>query len=225
MHLLSILLFYYILMKYILLSFYLFFLYNTTKEKEVYYMKQTKIYPLVLSSLFLALALVLPFVTGQLQQLGSMLLPMHLPIMLCGFICGSKYGLAVGLIAPLLRSFLFSMPMLYPNAIAMSVELATYGFTCGFLFEKSPWKCLYRVYISLLCSMFLGRVLWGIAMCFLVQGGTFTWQIFLTQSFFNAIPGIILQLVFIPSILLFLHKTHRMPHRHREENKVWIKQH
>ena len=121
-------------------------------------MKQTKIYPLVLSSLFLALALVLPFVTGQLQQLGSMLLPMHLPIMLCGFICGSQYGLAVGLIAPLLRSFLFSMPMLYPNAIAMSVELATYGFTCGFLFEKSPWKCLYRVYISLLCSMFLGRV-------------------------------------------------------------------
>ena len=96
MHLLSILLFYYILMKYILLSFYLFFLYNTTKEKEVYYMKQNKIYPLVLSSLFLALALVLPFVTGQLQQLGSMLLPMHLPIMLCGFICGSQYGLAVG---------------------------------------------------------------------------------------------------------------------------------
>lgn len=194
-------------------------------KKDVIILKQTKLYPLVLSSLFLALALILPFITGQLQQLGSMLLPMHLPIMLCGFICGAKYGLAVGFIAPLLRSFLFSMPILYPNAMAMAVELATYGFTCGFLFEKSPWKCLYRVYVSLLCAMFMGRVLWGIAMCLLVQGGTFTWQIFITQSLVNAIPGIILQLVFIPSILLFLHKTHRMPHHQHKEEKEWIKQH
>lgn len=199
--------------------------YNGSIKKDVIILKQSKLYSLVLSSLFLALALVLPFITGQLQQLGSMLLPMHLPIMLCGFICGAKYGLAVGFIAPLLRSFLFSMPALYPNAMAMAVELATYGFTCGFLFEKSPWKCLYRVYVSLLCAMFMGRVLWGIAMCLLVQGGAFTWQIFLTQSLFNAIPGIILQLVFIPSILLFLHKTHRMPHHHHQEEKEWIKQH
>lgn len=180
-------------------------------------MSQSKIYPLVLSSMFLALALVLPFVTGQLQQLGSMLLPMHLPVMLCGFICGSGYGLVVGMIAPILRSFLFSMPVLYPNAIAMAVELAAYGFFCGFFFEQSKWKCIYRVYCSLLLAMVLGRVLWGITMSFILQTGGFTWQIFLTQSLFNAIPGIILQLIFIPSILLFLHKTHLMPNHHRSK--------
>lgn len=187
-------------------------------------MNQSKIYPMILSSLFLALALVLPFITGQLQQLGSMLLPMHLPIMLCGFICGSKYGLSVGIIAPLLRSFLFSMPLLYPNAIAMSVELAAYGFFCGFFFEQSHWKCLTRVYCSLLSAMVIGRILWGITMSFILQTSGFTWQIFLTQSLFNAIPGIILQLIFIPSILLFLRKTHRMPHKQQEESTcTWIK--
>ena len=48
---------------------------------------------LVLSALFLALGLVLPFLTGQIPQFGSMLLPMHLPVLLCGFACSWPWGL------------------------------------------------------------------------------------------------------------------------------------
>ena len=53
---------------------------------------------IVLSGMFLALGIVLPFVTGQIPQIGSMLCPMHIPVLLCGFICGWQYGLVVGLI-------------------------------------------------------------------------------------------------------------------------------
>ena len=45
----------------------------------------SKINRLVYASLFLALALVLPFLTGQIPQIGAMLTPMHFPVLLCGF--------------------------------------------------------------------------------------------------------------------------------------------
>lgn len=40
---------------------------------------KTNVHNLVLAAMFLALALVLPFLTGQIPQIGGMLLPMHLP--------------------------------------------------------------------------------------------------------------------------------------------------
>ncbi|MBQ9997837.1 MAG: ECF transporter S component, partial [Clostridia bacterium] len=51
---------------------------------------------LILSAVFLSLGIVLPFLTGQIKEIGDTLLPMHIPVMLCGLICGWKYGLAVG---------------------------------------------------------------------------------------------------------------------------------
>ncbi|VDR36824.1 Protein of uncharacterised function (DUF3816) [Alistipes sp. cv1] len=56
---------------------------------------------LVLAALFLALAFVLPMITGHVPQVGNMLCPMHFPILLCGFVLGGPWGLAVGFIAPL----------------------------------------------------------------------------------------------------------------------------
>ena len=91
--------------------------------------KKTK--ELTLSALFIALGLVLPLLTGQLKALGNAFLPMHFPVLLCGLIVGPVYGLIVGLILPILRHFTFSMPPL-PVAIAMTFELATYGFVVGY---------------------------------------------------------------------------------------------
>ena len=80
-------------------------------------MKSTK--KLTLAALFLALGLILPFFTGQIQEIGNKLLPMHLPVMLCGMICGWKYGLLIGFLTPLLRSFVSSMPI-FSNAVGMA---------------------------------------------------------------------------------------------------------
>ena len=168
---------------------------------------------LITSAMFLAIGIILPFFTGQIQQIGNMLLPMHIPVFLCGLICGWQYGLVIGFILPLMRSFLFGMPFLYPNAISMAFELATYGFLSGLLFSKARWKCVRSLYRSLIIAMLGGRLVWGIVQVFLLGLGKngFTLYAFLAGAFLNAIPGILLQLILIPAIMLALHKTHMMP--------------
>ena len=157
---------------------------------------------LTYAGLCLALALVLPFLTGQIPQVGSALCPMHIPVLLCGFLCGWPWGLAVGFIAPLLRSVLFGMPPMIPGAVAMAFELATYGAVAGFLYRKLP-KTIPGIYASLLAAMICGRVVWGIARLILagVQGNGFTFAMFLSGAITTAIPGIIVQLILIPVIV------------------------
>ncbi len=182
-------------------------------------MKNKKILNIVLSALFLSLCLVLPFFTGQIKEIGNMLLPMHIPVMLCGLICGWQYGLIVGAIAPIMRSLLFSMPVMYPSAISMAFELATYGFVIGYMFSKSKWNCMKSLYRSLIVSMIAGRVVWGLVQTILLGLGDsgFTFSMFIGGAFLKAIPGIILQLVLIPAIMLVLGKTHL---RHRQKKTV-----
>lgn len=157
---------------------------------------------MVLSGMFLALGLVLPFLTGQLPGLGSALLPMHIPVILCGFICGRKYGAGVGFIVPILRSFLFSMPPMFPVAIAMAFELAVYGFTTGLLYEKLP-KSKFSTVVALVVAMMAGRIVWGIVSLILfgIMGNAFSIGMFIGGAFLNAIPGIVVQLILIPAIL------------------------
>ena len=93
---------------------------------------------LVYSALCLALCMVLPFLTGQIPEIGSALSPMHIPVLLCGFICGGPWGMVVGLTAPLLRFALFGMPPLFPTGLAMAFELAAYGLFSGLLYKWLP---------------------------------------------------------------------------------------
>lgn len=188
-------------------------------------MKNKKLQNLVLSAMFLGLGLVLPFFTGQIPQIGNMLLPMHLPVILCGFICGWKYGLVVGAVTPVLRSAVFGMPPMYPTAIAMAFELAAYGFLVGFLFRNARWQCLKSLYRCLIISMLGGRVIWGIVMTVILGLGEngFTLTAFLTGAFLNAIPGIIVQLILVPAIMLALNKTHLVPFRNNKNHKKEVK--
>ena len=160
------------------------------------------------SALCLALCLVLPFLTGQIREIGNMLCPMHLPVFLAGFLCGPWFGLAVGLIAPVLRSLLFSMPAMFPSAVAMSFELGTYAWVAGTLHRRLPGKAA-ALYAALIPAMIAGRVVWGAVMVVLsgVTGSPFTWTAFLASAFTNAIPGIILQLLALPILVTALKHT------------------
>ena len=170
-------------------------------------MKTTK--KLALSAMFLALGIVLPFLTGQIREIGNTLLPMHVPVLLCGLICGWQYGLTIGFILPLLRSAAFGMPPLYPSAIAMAFELAAYGFVSGFLYARMHQKNLATLYGALLSAMVLGRLVWGLAEIVLLglRNDAFTFEAFLSGAVLKAIPGIIIQLVLIPAIMLALGKA------------------
>ena len=161
----------------------------------------------------MAIGFLLPFLTGQIKEFGNMLLPMHIPVMLCGLICGWQYGLGTGLILPILRSVITGAPILFPRAAAMSLELATYGAMCGFLFGCFKNQNLKAVYTSLVASMLSGRIVWGFAeILFLgIQNTSFTFSAFITGAFLNSIPGIIIQLVVIPIIIVALKRAKYIP--------------
>ncbi|GAB2045907.1 ECF transporter S component [Agathobaculum sp. TL06] len=179
-----------------------------------------RIYDLVLAALCMALGIVLPFFTGQIPQIGGMLLPMHLPVLLCGLLCGWQYGGLVGFVLPLLRYAMFGMPPIFPTGIAMAFELAAYGIIAGYLYNHSRWQCVISLYRSLIAAMIGGRIVWGVVRVLLtgVGGEPFTWQLFLSGAFLTAIPGIILQLVFIPVLMVALDRTGMV--RFRREKKT-----
>lgn len=162
---------------------------------------------LTTSAMFLAIAFLLPFMTAQVPQIGAMLCPMHIPVLLCGFFCGAPWGLVVGCVAPLLRSGVLGMPPMFPTAFAMAFELAAYGFVAGWLYHKLPKKKGY-VYVSLLVAMIIGRLIWG-AVMFSYMGfdaSKFGISSFLAGALFNAVPGIILQVVIVPVLVISLEK-------------------
>ena len=170
--------------------------------------EKTQVRKLTYSALFLALALVLPFLTAQIPEIGAMLCPMHFPALLCGFICGWPWGLAVGFVSPLLRSMIFGMPPMFPTAVAMAFELGVYGGAAGFLYASFPRKKR-SVYAALLIAMVLGRMAWG-GVQFLIAGlgnTVFTPAAFFAGAIVNALPGIILQIILIPVLVIVLEKA------------------
>lgn len=164
-----------------------------------------KLLKMILAALFLALAYVMPFLTGQIQEIGAMLCPMHLPVLLCGFICGPVWGVVVGFVAPVFRSLTLGMPPIFPKALCMAFELAAYGAIAGLMHKLLPKKKPY-IYCSLITAMIVGRLIWGAAMfiCVGISGGSFTFSAFIAGAVTNAIPGIIVQIVLVPLIVMLL---------------------
>lgn len=167
---------------------------------------------LTYSALYLAIALVLPFLTGQIPEIGAMLSPMHIPVLLCGFVCGPAWGAAVGAVAPLLRSALFAMPAMYPTAVAMTFELAAYGALAGALYRALPRRT-WSVYAALLLAMLGGRLVWGAARYVLagLDGSEFPMSAFLAGAVTGAVPGIILHIILIPILVIGLEKAKLAP--------------
>lgn len=163
---------------------------------------------MVSAAVCLALCMVLPFLTGQIPQVGSALSPMHIPVLLAGFLCGPWWAMAVGAVAPLLRFALFGMPPIFPTGVAMCFELAAYGLVSGLLYARLPKKTV-NIYVSLVAAMLAGRVVWGIVRVALsgVAGQPFTWAAFMAGAFANAVPGIIVHILLIPVIVMALRKA------------------
>ena len=166
---------------------------------------------LTLSAMFLALCMILPFITGGVPRIGNAISPMHIPVLICGFVCGWQYGAAVGFIAPLMRSLLFSMPTMYPIAVSMAFELAAYGLLCGLLYKAFPKKNVY-IYPALIISMLGGRAVWGIARFIMagLGGSEFGMAMFVAGAFTQAVPAIICHILLVPPVVMAFKKTKLM---------------
>jgi hypothetical protein epulo_06830 len=170
-------------------------------------MKKNNIRKLVVAAMMLAIALLLPYLTGQIPEIGSMLCPMHLPVLLCGFLCGPWWGLAVGAVAAPLRFVLLGMPKA-PTCFFMAAEMAVYGFLAGFLYKLFPKKIPF-LYASLLLAMIGGRLVYGAVQWIAVGigGGTYTLNAFLASAVIGSWPGILLQIILIPVLVIALKRA------------------
>jgi len=156
------------------------------------------------AGLFIAFGIVLPMIFHAIG-LGSTFLPMHIPVLLSGFMLNAPMAAAVGAITPFLSSMFTGMPPAFPIMPYMVFELAAYGFITSFLHRKMHLN----VYTSLIGSMICGRIVSGIAVWVLTV--LFAAQLpgpvaFITASVTTGLPGIVIQLIFIPAVVLMLEK-------------------
>jgi len=173
----------------------------------------TSVKRMILAAVCVALCVVLPIAFHAIPNAGSVFLPMHIPVLICGMICGWPYGLVCGLMGPLLSSVLTGMP---PAAIlpAMMVECGVYGLTTGLVLKfLRTGKTYLDLYIALVAAMLAGRVLSGIAKALIFTPGM-AMSAWIASSFVTALPGIAIQLVFLPSVVYALMKAGLIPHRY-----------
>ena len=167
-------------------------------------MNKTK--KLTLTAMCLALGVILPQAFHMIPNAGNIFLPMHIPVLICGFICGPFYGLTVGIITPCLSHIIFSMP---PAMMLgqMIVELGVYGLCTGLLNQIITINNeLLKYYLVLIISMVVGRITYGICNELLFKAGNYSLSIWLSAAFIKGLPGIIIQLVLIPTIVKTIKK-------------------
>jgi len=165
---------------------------------------------MVLAALFVTLGMVLPLAFHSVPNSGRIFLPMHIPILLCGILCGFPYGLACGMLTPLLSSLFTGMP---PAAMlpSMLCELAAYGTASSLLIRCVRMKNVYvRIYVALIGAMVSGRIFYGILNALVFNAGSYSIQIWLTAAFVTALPGVLIQILVIPVIVVILQKARRI---------------
>lgn len=168
-------------------------------------MNKTK--ALVLTALCIAMGIVLPMAFHGVPSAGTIFLPMHIPVLLCGLITGPVFGLICGIFTPFLSSVLTGMP---PAAIlpGMLCELAIYGLVGGLLRKViKTGKLPVDVMLSLTGAMICGRIASGILNALVFRAGAYSLQIWLAASFTKALPGIVMQLIIIPIVVIALNKA------------------
>ena len=168
---------------------------------------------LTLTSVCVALCVVLPIAFHSIPNAGTIFLPMHIPVLICGMICGWPYGLVCGLMGPLLSSAITGMP---PVAMlpAMMVECGSYGAVSGLVLKViRTGKTYGDLYIALVVAMIAGRVISGIAKALIFSPGL-AMSAWVASSFVTALPGIVIQLVFLPGVVAMLMKAKVIPQRY-----------
>lgn len=159
---------------------------------------------LTYSSLLLALGIILPQVFHLFGASGSIFLPMHIPVLLAGFFLGGSSAAVIGIIAVLLSEIVTGMPPV-PILYFMLVEVAVYGLVAGLAYKKFRLN----IYVSLIIAMIAGRVASGLTVFILQQllGLKISAISYVIGSVVTGLPGIIIQLILIPMIVLAVERA------------------
>ncbi len=159
---------------------------------------------LTYSGLFVALGVLFPQIFHLFGGVGTIFLPMHIPVLLAGFFLGAVPAALSGFLTVILSASLTGMPPV-PVLYFMMVEVTAYGFLAGLFYKKYKLN----VYVSLLLSMLLGRVALGVTVYILqpLLNLKLSPAVYMTNALVNGVPGIIIQLVFIPALVFALERV------------------
>lgn len=168
----------------------------------------------ILSAVCIALCVVLPMAFHAIPNGGTVYSPMHIPVLLCGLVCGGGYGVLCALAGPLLSALITGMP---PIAVlpVMLAECVCYGGVSGLLMARLRTEKVFAdLYISMLAAMLIGRIAGGAARALIFAPGAVTLAAWATGYFVTALPGVIIQLVLVPSIVYALQRARLIPQRY-----------
>jgi len=182
----------------------------------------TGIKRMVATAVLITLGIVLPVIFHMIPAgiAGRTLLPMHVPVLIAGLIVGPFYGFFAGLVTPLFSSMTMGMPVAGIAVYRMMVELSVYGLIGGLSMRYiRTGRMIIDLYIGLVAAMILGRVAAGVVQAFLLTGGTtFNMALWVSGYITTSIPGIILQIIIIPSIVIGLERSGFVPRRYPRRN-------
>ncbi|HHX28438.1 MAG: ECF transporter S component [Bacillota bacterium] len=157
----------------------------------------------MLTGLFTAMGIVLPM-GFHAVGMGRTFLPMHIPVLLAGIYVGWRSGLAVGVATPALSGLLTGMPpFVPPTAFAMMVELPVYGVLVALFYRRMRLHPAWAVTLAALA----GRVVYGLIgySVFPLMGLPGVSPLYpVTAGLAASIPGVLLQIVLVPVIVIRL---------------------
>lgn len=154
---------------------------------------------LVTASMLLAIGVIIPSIFHLTGLPGQMLLPMHIPVLIGGFLLPPSLAMLLGMLTPLLNSFITGMPVLFPIAIILVFELGAYGLITSLFYRVLKVPTL----LALIISMIVGRVMAGVTIFVLSRFFTLPLDpvLFVKGAIITGIPGIIIQIILIPSLV------------------------
>jgi niacin transporter len=177
--------------------------------------KWNSIHRLTVGGLLLAIGIIIPrlFHMFGTPEIGKVFLPMHISVFIAGIYLGANYGAIIGFITPLINS-LFGLPM-FPFNLIMAFELASYGLFAGLFMYilkgtgKRKMGRVVRISISLVLSMIIGRIVNALVLFVMIRifamnvPAPFT----VLGSAIAGIPGILIQLLLVPGIIMTLYAS------------------
>ena len=179
--------------------------------------RNTFLYRLLITAVLLAIGMVLPFLTGQMQTIGQLISPLHIPVFICGLTCGWSWGAALGFILPIFRGLIFGMPPFPAVGLPMAFEMLVYGLVTGLLYPRLRKvlqnQHIVAMLISMLAAMILGRCAGGATRAVMmgIQGNSYSFAAFFASYFTGTVAGAVIHLFVCPYIVTMLEQARLSP--------------
>lgn len=166
-------------------------------------MLKNKTQNLAVSGLFLAIGLILPYFTAHAFGVaGTVLLPMHIPALLCALICAPSFSFMIAVLLPCLSCLLTAMPAAYPMLPIITVQLLVMTVITGILYNKLKLQ----IHLSTLLGTAAGWAAYAAMFYVLLFSNSGLKALPVTAALIQGIPGILVQVFLIPSLVLILKK-------------------